>query len=120
MKGKKTGGRQVGTPNKASLTAQGIFEAAGFDPLEKMVKIAQETERGITEAVDTLRALEEECDPPPSPEGLIAARKLVRDLRADFERQCAELCQYRHPKRKAVEVAGDAFGPPVSFKMVLG
>jgi hypothetical protein len=40
--GRKTGGRQKGTPNKATQSIQQRLDDLGCDPIEGMVKIANE------------------------------------------------------------------------------
>ena len=38
----KTGGRQKGTPNKRSAAAKELLDGLDFDPLQEMVRIAQD------------------------------------------------------------------------------
>lgn len=42
-KGRKTGGRQKGTPNKLSLTVATRLEELGCDPIEGMARIAMDS-----------------------------------------------------------------------------
>ncbi len=43
----KTGGRQRGTPNKATLTAAEILEALACDPIEGMARIAMDEKNSV-------------------------------------------------------------------------
>ena len=41
--GRKTGGRKAGVPNRATRTAEEIMARLGCDPIEGMVRIAEDT-----------------------------------------------------------------------------
>ncbi len=46
--GFKTGGRAKGTPNKRTVEVKQILEQQGCDPIEGMIRIAENTELDIT------------------------------------------------------------------------
>lgn len=85
MRGKKTGGRKAGTPNKATLSLQEKLDAfdngAGFDPVAEILNLY------------TLI----HADNP-----LVAVKILT------------ELMQYLLPKRKAIEHSGEINNPFLS------
>ncbi len=88
-KGKKTGGRKKGTPNKATADIEAKLTALGCDPIEGLARIAngEPIKCGIT----TLAGYQEvEVRP-----------TLAQQLKAR-----AELAEYVAPKRKAVEHSG--------------
>jgi len=89
-RGRKTGGRKPGTPNKRTAEVVARLESLDCDPIEGMVRIAEE------------EMAKEDGD---------------RALAGSMYR---ELAQYVFPKRRAVEVGGDPAQPPVRFQLILG
>lgn len=81
--GERRGGRQKGTPNKATVSVQEKLDKIGLDPIESMARLVKDE-----------MALGLEC----------MDKTLVKDL-------LKELAQYVAPKRKAVEVAAEISGP---------
>lgn len=49
-KGKKTGGRTAGTPNKATEEVRAIFTQTRFNPIRRAIKLAKETTDEIVKA----------------------------------------------------------------------
>jgi|SRR5579875_320882 hypothetical protein len=72
-RGHKTGGRKAGTPNRQTKEINALLDSLGCDPIEGMVRIAQNPKARL-------------------------------ELRG---RMYAELAQYVHAKRKAIEVSAD-------------
>lgn len=117
--GQKTGGRQKGTPNKSTQEVANRLAELGCDPLELSAKIAlgQELDgphpsvKEFRELVlDIEKAIEGKVDINTLPDRLTAlidehlmAGYVPMELRS---KHVADLMQYRHPKRKAVEVTG--------------
>ena len=79
----KTGGRQRGTPNRATQELAEKLEALGCDPIEGMARLAM--------AAETAPALKVKC--------------------------YAELAQYVHAKRKAVELGPDGESGEIVFRL---
>jgi hypothetical protein len=90
--GRKTGGRQKGSRNKTTRTAREIFDAAGLDPLEAQLGLAQQLMEQLAKGVP------------------------VKD-RLDYTRVLAgvlkELTKYRHPQLKQLELTTDPDKPLV-------
>lgn len=86
-RGRKTGGRQKGTPNKLSADIEEKLRALGCDPIAGMARIAL----GFDENGERIPGV-------------------TVDLQA---RMHAELAQYIAPKRKAVEHSGPDGGSVV-------
>lgn len=124
MKGKKTGGRVAGTPNKRTTELiERIKEVCGeeFDPVLGMAKLAQDELDGLNHD-DNIREI---IDLAAKGEDLDALRERLKlAVKAEAaNRQFAlaalsEVAQYVHAKRKAVEVSGEG-GGAVTFEMVL-
>jgi hypothetical protein len=105
MKGKKTGGRQAGTPNKASAARQAEVAASGVTPLEVMLANMRFHHRQAEELLELLSAAE-------SPEAKI---QILGE--ASRHRQMAQDCakdaaNYVHPKLASVQHGGDPDNPP--------
>ena len=81
--GRKTGGRQIGTPNRKTVQVQRLLEQLGCDPITGMATIAMD-----------------EAAP-------------VKVRAAMFK----ELAQYVAPKRKAVELSGEADSEPAKLEI---
>lgn len=101
MKGKKTGGRKKGTPNKATQDVITLLESLKCDPIEKLARICngEKIKCGFTT--------------------LVGYQEI--EVRPTLEQQykaAAELAQYIAPKRKAVELS-DPDGKPLSFTLAL-
>lgn len=77
----KTGGRQLGTPNRKTHELAEKLQALGCDPIEGLARLAME-------------------------------EKTAPELRV---RCYAELAQYVHPKRKAVELGSAKDGEPLKI-----
>jgi len=104
MKGKKTGGRQAGTPNKASAARQAEVAASGVTPLEVMLANMRFHHRQAEELLELLSAAE-------SPEAKI---QILGE--ASRHRQMAQDCakdaaNYVHPKLASVQHGGDPDNP---------
>jgi hypothetical protein len=56
MKGKKTGGRQKGTPNKASAAKAAAVAASGLTPLDYLLGIVQDEGAPAAERIDAAKA----------------------------------------------------------------
>lgn len=92
-KGRKTGGRQKGTPNKTTETLKEIVERIGIDPFEVLVRLAAEDWQGLgyparTRTTFTAAGIEVE-------EFVISP-----ELRGKC---AADACKYIHAQRKAIE-----------------
>ena len=103
MKRKKTGGRQAGTPNKASAARQAEVAASGVTPLEVMLANMRFHHRQAEE-LELLSAAE-------SPEAKI---QILGE--ASRHRQMAQACakdaaNYVHPKLASVQHGGDPDNP---------
>ena len=104
MKGKKTGGRQAGTPNKASAARQAEVAASGVTPLEVMLANMRFHHRHAEELLELLSAAE-------GPEAKI---QILGE--ASRHRQMAQACakdaaNYVHPKLASVQHGGDPDNP---------
>lgn len=88
----KTGGRQVGTPNKKSLEVEKIATELGVSPMRTLMLIAS----GDAKALGL--ALEQRGSALSGIEPWIPLR-----MRLDA---CKEICQYLYPKLKSVEITG--------------
>lgn len=89
---KKLGGRQKGTPNKASAEAQDILDALGCNPIEGLARIAN------GEGLSCLVYLNKET-----------GEFVEYEIKPSFDQRLnayKELAQYVAPKRKAVEHSG--------------
>ena len=54
--GQKTGGRQKGTPNRATAERQAAIEASGLTPLDYMLSIMRDEEREASERLEAAKA----------------------------------------------------------------
>jgi hypothetical protein len=104
MKGKKTGGRQAGTPNKASAARQAEVAASGVTPLEVMLANMRFHHRQAEELLELLSAAE-------SPEAKI---QILGE--ASRHRQMAQDCakdaaNYVHPKLASIQHGEDPDHP---------
>ena len=103
MKRKKTGGRQAGTPNKASAARQAEVAASGVNPLEVMLANMRFHHRQA-EDLELLSAAE-------SPEAKI---QILSE--ASRHRQMAQACakdaaNYVHPKLANIQHGNDPNNP---------
>lgn len=96
MKGKKTGGRPKGTPNKRSQALEERAQALGVNPFEILLLFA----KGDWEALGYPSEFDTKYTSSGSP---YSVRIISPDTR---QRSAAEVCQYLHPKRKAIEHSG--------------
>src|SRR2546430_12600869 len=98
MKGKKTGGRQAGTPNKASAARQAEVAASGVTPLEVML-------RNMRAANGRADALETRLDEPDlKPEAMVELLGEIaryRSIAQDCAKDAAKLCASEACKRAA-------------------
>ncbi len=95
--GKKTGGRQKGTPNKVTATLMELAESLDVSPFEILLRFAAEDWKGLgyparTEIRYTNAGIEFEA--------------YIIDPQMRM-RSAAEACQYIHAKRKAIETTVD-------------
>lgn len=101
MKGRKTGGRVKGTPNKKTQDLLEKAEELGVDPFEILLMVAKGDWEGLGfESAKlvyfTAAGIEAEKD---------------RITLSDRLSAASEACTYLHPKRKAVEHSGPNGGP---------
>lgn len=97
MKGKKTGGRKSGTPNKKTKELHEISARLGVDPFEVLLLFA----------AGDWKALGYDAESAPSSyseQGTVYKYTIDPSVRA---RSAAEACQYMHAKRKAIELTDD-------------
>ncbi len=119
--GKKTGGRVAGTPNKVTFDLIEMLRAKGFEPAAALVET-------YTHAMDDFkrhefnRALAEKKmnenlgeDSVPFKVGMDDG---AREALKIATHAAAQLMQYTHPKRKAIEHTG-AGGEPLELKPVV-
>ena len=105
-KGKKTGGRQKGTPNKDRAPVNALAERLGIDPLEVILRVVKGDWKGLGYTKPT--------------------RTKVNQFGQEFEVElipiemrvaaAMDAAQYLYPKRKAVELSNDS---DEGFKIVL-
>jgi hypothetical protein len=90
-KGKKTGGRKKGTPNKKTLNASIIAEEIGVDPFQVLMHfvVGDYESLGIPELSSVL-----------TKEGVVEKLSITPEMRLSAAK---EACQYIYPKRKAIE-----------------
>lgn len=94
-KGKKTGGRQPGSLNKANVSAQEIANRLGVDPFEVLLLFAKEDFKTL--GYDS-RTIEK-----PIGGGMTCTEFVISpELR---QRSAEKACEYLRPKLKAVEVS---------------
>jgi len=125
-KGKKTGGREAGVPNRSTAVLAARLEELGCDPLELSAKIAQGQEldgphpsiKAFYAFVDDLAKLEDKGGAV-TPELVEKLRSLVDDnLTRGYvpielrSKHIADLMRYVWAPRKAIEVTG-ADGAPL-------
>lgn len=79
-------GRKKGTPNKRSWEIVRVLHKAGFDPAAKLIQLTLDAEE------DYLKNRKNDLGP-----GYLATAS----------RNCAELCKFVYPTRKAVDVTSD-------------
>lgn len=100
-KGVKFGGRQKGTPNKKTQHLIDIADRLGCDPFEILILFA----KGDWE---TLGYREEKYVASSSDKGETLKYTIEPAVRAKC---AAEAASYLYPKRKAIELSGDADNP---------
>ncbi len=109
-KGKKTGGRKKGTPNKRTQEFIDVLERRKFSPADALVDIFRKASKqfhqydklveGVLEAARNGDGIE-----PSQVRGLFDSDEKIQYL--EIARKVAtDLMQYRFPKRKAIEHTG--------------
>lgn len=93
MKGKKTGGRKKGTPNKDSLNAETIAEKLGVDPFKILLHFANGNWKALGYKEQTVTKFAKGGEP--YKEDVISP-----ELRGNCS---ARACEFILPKRKAIE-----------------
>ena len=118
--GSKSGGRQKGTPNKKTQDLLARLEELRCDPLELSAKIAlgQELDGphpalpAFRQVIQDMRTLFEKGEPITDVEADRLEALVDEHLMAGYvpielrSKHIADLMQYTHPKRKAVEMTG--------------
>ena len=108
--GKKTGGRQKGTPNKATLDARDTIARLGFNPVEAMVHWATGNWQALGYDKGTKTIYSAEGMP-------IEVDRIDEQLR---QKSTKDLLPYVCPQLKAVELsAGDGENPFASFAQLV-
>jgi hypothetical protein len=119
-RGKKTGGRQKGTPNKltAAITAVAVAGAeksalAGPSMLDILEGNARYFLKQAEEAEDTLATLRPDADLDPQDQFnlILAEVKKAAGLRALAGDAAKNAAPYRHPRLAAIEHTGKDGGP---------
>lgn len=101
--GERRGGRKKGTPNKPCHDIADKLQRLGCDPIEGMARIALgDVDCPFCQAAGMV------ADAPCAMCFGTGKEPIKADLRG---KMFAELAQYIHPKRKAVEVTGPDNGP---------
>lgn len=104
--GKKTGGRQKGTRNKATAARQEQVAAEGVTPLDVMLENMRFAHKHAAEVLAKVMSLEPEA----SGEGLDAYRELLRFRQ--IAQDCAkDAAPYVHPKLASIVHKGDKENP---------
>jgi hypothetical protein len=101
-KGKKTGGRTKGTPNRKASDITAILDGLNCNPIEGLARIANGEE--LLCGVSTMA-------------GFVEVKH--RPTFAQRLKAYTELAEYVAAKRKAVEVSGED-GGPVAFTILIG
>ena len=104
MKGKKTGGRQAGTPNQASAARQAEVAASGVTPLEVMLANMRLYHRQAEELLELLNAAE-------SPEGKIQILGEASRCRQMAQKCATDAANYVHPKLANIQHGEDPDNP---------
>jgi hypothetical protein len=104
MKRKKTGGRQAGTPNKATAARQAEVAASGVTPLDVMLANMRLYHRQAEELLELLSAAE-------SPEAKIQILGEASRHRQMAQKCAADAANYVHPKLASVQHGGDPDNP---------
>ncbi len=96
-KGKKTGGRAKGTPNKPTQTLVDKAQELGCDPFEILLRFAKGDWKGL--------GYEKETETKFTAAGIEFDEHVIKpEMRV---KAAAEACQYIHAKRKAIEQTVD-------------
>jgi hypothetical protein len=103
----KIGGRQKGTPNKATYNAQEIAERLGIHPFE----VICHTVAGNWKALGYKTESVEQCTPDG---GILLKDRITLDMRL---KAAIEACKYLHTQLKAVEVKNSA--EDAGFKVII-
>ena len=106
--GERRGGRQKGTPNKASAARQAEVAASGVTPLEVMLDNMRSAYRRALELEKQLEDLRpEELEPRLQLMGEIARQRLIA------QKCAADAANYVHPKLAAISRGNDPDHPLV-------
>lgn len=98
-KGKKTGGRTKGTPNKSGKPLKDLADQLGVDPFQILLHFAA----GDYEALGYVRP-----DAFDDPNDLSKSVNITPEVRL---KAASEAASYLYPKRKALEHTGEGGGP---------
>lgn len=125
--GRKTGGRQKGTPNKRGAIATRTREVAekaaaeGVTPLDVMLsnmrhfqKLAESAEKALAELSAAAIA---ELQPDDQFKRLMAEVKKTVGLRESAQGCARDAAPYMHSRLASVEHSGKEDGPPIRFIM---
>lgn len=96
--GKKTGGRQKGTPNKRTWEARAICERLNFDPLEQLVAWATGDWKKLGYTSPTKTIVDADGNQ-------VQVDRIDEALR---QKSTKEVVPYIYPQLKAIEHSGDA------------
>ena len=107
-KGKKTGGRTKGVPNRATAARQEQIAAEGATPLDVMLENMRFAHEHAAEVLAKVMSLEPEGETPG--EGLDAFRELLR-FRQIAEDCAKDAAPYVHPKLASIEHKGSKENP---------
>lgn len=107
----KTGGRKTGTPNKRTQELIEILEEEDFDPARKLIITYR---KAMKQYLRYDRAIDRIMNGDPRHRDRLRGHDL-HDQAPTYLRlaqdAAKELMQYRHPKRKAIELSGAVGGP---------
>jgi hypothetical protein len=92
--GKKTGGRQKGTPNKLKAGPKLLAMELGIDPFEVLLKFAANDWKGLGySSPEVIKGYDAKGNP-------LLAERITAEIRRSA---AADACKYIHPQLKAVE-----------------
>lgn len=105
---KKSGGRKKGVPNKRTQAFLDILEEHGFCPVQALIKNYRLAMKEYRRSADVWDAIEEKKSD-------IGLNTPTEDTGHTYlkiaQSAAADLMQYAHPKRKAIEIDAKEGGP---------
>ena len=104
--GERRGGRQKGTPNKASAARQAEVAASGVTPLEVMLDNMRSAYRSALELEEQLEDL-----PPQELEARLQLMGEIARQRAAAQKCAADAANYVHPKLASIQHGEDPDNP---------